>query len=256
MPVGLQAPIAHVTPRPAAPPSAPVSRPLTDAEFACVQTHCTQTMNEILRLGLVVHIETDFYEFARLRRSLGDGFCYPTLDPTHCRIGPAAFWLRTVDDAGDTVAVLAARIFTNVADFYQLMRAETLWDDRHVHEVGRCQPICSIPPFGGVVGHSGGMWVSPSQRGHGLAKLMQSLSRGLQLRNHAIDVDTGLVFEPLVRFALSQYEYPRCELVIDGYFPPTARPARVYLCHMARAEALSSMGFAAVDYAEPMEAVA
>jgi hypothetical protein len=232
----------------------PRSRPLTDLEFGCVQDYCGRTMNDILRLGLTVHIEDDFHAFARLRRSIGDGFCYPSLDPKQCRIGAKDFWLHVVDDAGETMATLAARVFADVDDFYQLMRSETLWNDLRLHEVGRCQPNCSIPPFGGVVGHSGGMWVSPAQRGRGLAKLMQSLSRGLQLRNHAIDVDTGLVFEPLVQFALSQYQYPRCELVIEGYFPPTGKDARVFLCHMDRQEALRSMAFAALDNLKPLAA--
>jgi hypothetical protein len=254
------APAITTTPPHAPPPHAPARRPLTDAEFACVQAYCTRTLNNILHLDVTLHVEHDFREFARLRRSLGDGFCYPSLDPAQCRIEPDAFWLHVLDDAGRTMATLAARIFSDVEDFYQLMRSETLWNDRHLHEVGRCRPSCTIPSFGGVIGHSGGMWVCPSQRGRGLAGLMQSLSRGLQLRNHAIDFDTGLVFEPLVQFALNQYRYPRCEPVIDGYFPPTAKTARVYLCHMTRDEALRSMGFsmsfAADDHTEPLEAVA
>jgi hypothetical protein len=232
------------------------SPPLTDEQFGCVQNYCGRAMNDIARLGLTVHIDHDLHAFARLRRRLGDGFCYPSLDPTQCRIGPDAFWLHVLDAAGETTATLAARIFADVDDFYQLMMSETLWWDRRPHEVGRCRPLRSIPAFGGTVGHSGGMWVSPTQRGRGLANLMQSLSRGLQLRNHAIDVDTGLVFEPLVSFAMSQYQYPRCELVIDGFFPPTGKDARVYLCHMTREEALTSMESAAVDHAEPLEAVA
>jgi hypothetical protein len=246
--------VARLAPVAASPP--PRTQPLTDAEFGCVQDYCARVMNDIVRLGLSIHIEHDLHAFARLRRRMGDGFCYPSLDPTQCRIGPDAFWLHACDDAGETTAILAARVFAEVDDFYRLMTSETLWWDRRLHPVGRCRPLRSIPAFGGTVGHSGGMWVSPTQRGRGLPKLMQGLSRGLQLRNHAIDVDTGLVFEPLVTFALRQYQYPRCELVIDGYFPPAGKDARVYLCHMTRAEALSSMGFAALDDAEPLGAVA
>ncbi len=236
------------------PPSSP--RRLSDAEFACVQAHCARVINDILRLGLSVHVETDFHAFARYRKSVGDGFCYPSFDPTCCRIAPSDFWLRVVDDAGDIVAAQAARFFDDVEDFYHLMRSETLWYDRMIHEVGRCRPNCTIPPFGGVVAHNGGMWVSRPHRLRGLAKLLPALSRGLQLRNHSFDFDTGLVFERIAQVALTLYQYPRCELVIDGYFPPTGKSERVYLCHMSRDEALRSVGFAAVDEFEPLGEVA
>jgi len=236
--------------------AAPASEPLSDIEFGLVQQYCARTMAEILRLGLSVHIEQDFDAFAQARRSVGDGFCYPTFDPARCRISASDFWLRVVDDGGKTVSTLATRIFEDVEDFYQLIRSEAIWGDRILRAVGRCHPVCTIPPFGGVIAHNGGMWVDPTRRGHGLAKLLHGLSRGLALRNSAIDHDTGLVFEPLVRVAFSQYQFPRCDLVIDGYFPPTGKPERVYLCHISRAEALASMALAAVDNREPLSAVA
>lgn len=246
------------TPAPSVPPvlAGIGAGPLTDPEFACVQRHCATTLTTILRLGLTVHVEHDFPAFMRYRGAVGDGFCYPSFDPARCRIGPDDFWLRAVDDDGRTVACNATRIFRDVEDFYDLMRSEALWGDRLPRVIGRCEPDCTIPTFGGVVGHWGGMWVDPSQRGRGLAKLLPELLRGLMLRNHAIDYETGLVFEPLVGLALGQYQFARCEKVIDGYFPPSGKPARVYLCHTDRAEALRSVGFAAVDDREALSAVA
>jgi hypothetical protein len=237
-------------------PARPVSEPLTDAEFVCVQRYCEQLINEALSLELSVHVETDFRAFANYRGGVGDGFCYPSFDPARCRIGRADFWLRLVNDAGDTVAANATRIFADVEDFFQLVRTEALWSDRLPRVVGRSEPVCSISPFGGVIAHFGGLWVEPSQRGRGLAKLLPALARGLALRNLSFDFDTSLVFEPLVGLALGQYQYPRCELVIDGYFPPTGKSERVYLCQMSRAEALTSMGLAAVDDRESLGAVA
>jgi hypothetical protein len=232
------------------------ARPLSDPEFACVQAFCARIIDDILDLALITHVESDFHAFARHRRSVGDGFCDPSFDPTRCTIGAGDFWLRVVDDAGDTVAAGATRILHGVDDFFQLMLSERLWGERPLRPVGRCRPVCSIAPFGGVIAHFGGLWVEPSQRGRGLAKLVAALARGLALRNHAFDFETSLVFEPLVDVAKRQREYPRCDLVIDGHFPSTGRSERVYLCHRSRAEALRAMGCAVPDGGKPLSAVA
>jgi GNAT superfamily N-acetyltransferase len=252
----LRPPASDFTSNAAPAPVPSGGQPLSDAEFAVAQAFTQRCINDILQLGLAVHIERDFEAFAGYRGRVGDGFCYPTFHPSRCTIGAADFWLRVVDDRGETVSALATRIFEDVEDFYQLMRSEVLWDDRSLRAIGRCEPVCAIPKFGGAIAHNGGMWVDPARRGHGLAKLLHGMSRALALRNSAIDFDTGLVFEPLVRVAITQYRFPRCELVIEGYFPPTAKPERVFLCQISRAEALASMSLAAVDDRKPMSAVA
>jgi hypothetical protein len=214
---------------------------LTEAEFSLVQRHCDRTIGDLLRLRLDLCIEHDFEEFAALRSQVADGFVYPSFDPRHSRLDRDAFWLRAVDEAGRTVATHASRVF-RTDDFYRLMRSERLWHDRGVHILNSGYKMnCPIPPFGGVVGHTGGMWVHPSQRGRRLATLLPSLARGLLLRNYEVEYETGLVFEELVPLALRSYGYPRVELCVDGLFPPTGEPERVYMCHMTRQEALAQI---------------
>jgi hypothetical protein len=229
---------------------------LSDAAFAAVQRHCARTLNELLRMGLTVHVERDFEAFAHYRRSVGDRLVNPTFDPALCRIGPSDFWLRVVDDAGDLAATTAVRVFEDVDDFYHLMRTGALWCDRPLRLVEPCETACAIPAFGGVIAYWGGMWVEPPHRGRGLAKIVPQLQRGLLLRNSPFDYETGLVFDPLVGVAQRQYQFPRVELVVDGYFPPTRRPTRVHLCHMTTDEALDLIGFAAEDQLERVSAVA
>jgi hypothetical protein len=215
-----------------------------------------RTLDTLLHMGLTVHVEHDFDAFADYRRRVGDGLVNPTFDPALCRMGPSDFWLRVVDDAGDVVATTATRVFHDVADFYHLMRSGGLWCDRLLRVVDRCDTACSIPAFGGVIAYWGGMWVEPPHRGRGLAKIVPQLQRGLLLRNSPFDYETGLVFDPLIGVAFRQYQFPRVELVVDGYFPPTGKPTRVHLCHMTRAEALDLVGLAAEDHLEPVSAVA
>ena len=63
------------------------------------------------------------------------------------------------------------------------------------------------------------------------------------LRNHDIDHETGLVFEGLAMHGLPRksYGYMRVAKVVDGFFPPTGKPERVYLCHITRGEALQQI---------------
>lgn len=256
MPASLQSVVPGRAPDAVAAPVPATGQPLSNAEFGAVQADTERAFNDLLRMGLTVHVEHDFEAFAHYRSGVGDRLVNPSFDPACCRIGPSDFWLRVVDDSGQTVATTATRIFVDVDNFYQLMRSGRLWGDRLLRVVDRCETECSVPAFGGVIGYWGGMWVDPAQRGRGLAKLVPELQRGLMLRNNAIDFETGLVFEPLVALALRQYQFARVELVVDGYFPPTRKPTRVFLCHMDRRELLRLVGFAAGDDAEPMSAVA
>lgn len=100
-----------------------------------------------------------------------------------------------------------------------------------------------MPTFGGTVAHCGGIWVGASQRKRGLPVLMPALGRALMLRNHGVDHDTGLIFEDLAntRMPLTSYGYARQHLCIDGHFPPTGKPERVYVCHLSQDEALQDI---------------
>jgi hypothetical protein len=241
---------------PGAAPTPSNEHALSNAEFGAVQAYTENAINSLLRMGLTVHIEHDFEAFARYRRSVGDGFVNASFDPERCCIGAEDFWLRVVDDTGKTAATSAARIFHGVDDFYQLMESGRLWSDRLLRVVDRCETACSIPPFSGVMGYWGGMWVDPAQRGRGLSRLVPALQRGLMLRNSAIDFETGLVFEPLADLALKQYQFARVEIVVDGYFPLSHGPSRVFLCHTTRAELMRLVGFSTADDVKPMSAVA
>jgi hypothetical protein len=216
---------------------------LGDGEFALVQDYIAHVIDEVLEMGLRPEIEHNFDLFASIRGGVADKWVYPCYDPRLSDTDHDGLWVRAVDRHGQTVATSAARIF-ETEDFYDLMRSERLWFRAPDHAAPwRCPVECTIPVFGGIVGHAGGTWVHPEWRQRGLSSLMPKFARALMLRNHDIDHETGLVFEGLALHGLPRksYGYMRVAKVVDGFFPPTGKPERVYLCHITRGEALQQI---------------
>jgi hypothetical protein len=214
---------------------------LSDGEFALVQDYIAHVMEEVLEMGLRLEIEHNFDLFASIRGRVADKWVYPACDPHLSDIETDALWVRAVDRGGETVATGAVRIF-ETDDFYELMRSERLWfRTPGIGAPKRCPVDCSIPPFGGTIGHGGGVWVHPTWRGRGLAGIMPKFARALTVRNNEIDYETGLVFEELRSLPLRAYGFPRVAKIVDGFFPPTGKAERVYLCHITRNEVLTDM---------------
>lgn len=216
---------------------------LSDRDYGLVQRHLAGSISRLLMLELSMTVEHDFNEFAALRRSFEDGFVYPTFDPALCNLRERAFWLRITDRDGSVVAVHASRIF-QVERFFDLMRNERIWGDLRPRMLSPgYRFIAPLEEFGGTVGHTGGLWVSPTQRGRGLASLLPAIARDMMLRNHEIEHDTALVFEAIAASGMPAriYGYSHAPLCVDGYFPPARRAARVHFCYLSRAEALVAL---------------
>ncbi|HLI10839.1 MAG TPA: hypothetical protein VKY65_04500 [Alphaproteobacteria bacterium] len=224
--------------------------PLTDAEFGLVQRFIDRIVEENLELGLSSEIEHDFDMFARMRRTCG--FLYPTFDPCVSDLGDDALWVRAVTPFGDTVAMSAARVF-ETDDFYELIRNERVWFRTPPPDAGERCKVQRIGPFDvrGVVAHVGGLWVNPAWRKRGLSRTLPWLVRALLLRNFGVDHVTSLVFEGIAFSGLPKnaYGFTTVGLVIDGFFPPTEKDERVYMCHITRQEILQRMEPAATPAA-------
>lgn len=199
--------------------------------------------DELARLKVDVVVETDFAAFAAFRRRVADGLVYPTFDPAHSRHDRRALWLRIVNHDGQTVGSFAVKVF-ETDDFYELMRTEELWFDRFPRTV-RPGPEISRPfrSFGGIVGHSGGLWVDRPYRGLGLSTLIPLLGRAVLLRNFGIEHDTAVVSELTYRkrYAETLYRYSRVAQCADNYTGFAGYPEPVYLCHQSRDEFLRLM---------------
>lgn len=215
---------------------------LCDREFKTIQEALERLSEQMVEIGISVSIETDFEEFARLRKSVGDGGCYPSVDPKLSRLDRDAFWLRVTDRDDALLALYAERIY-RCDDFLDLMRSERVWFDRGLRVVSPDYRLLEgvFDAFGGVVGHGCGLWVHPLARRHGLSAFLPDYQRALAVRNFALDWQTCLVFEHLAQHTRKAYGYSQVDAIIDGYFPVTRAPARVYLGRMTRAEIVARL---------------
>jgi hypothetical protein len=193
-------------------------------------------------LGVRLSIEFDFDGLLEARAESSDPWLYPTFDPRLSDLSEDALWLRAATPSGDTIATYAVRVF-ETGDFYDLMRSGALWFAQPAAERGGCRIVSATLPIAGLVGHCGAAWVHPAWRDRGLVQLLCRYGRALLLRDFAVDHETGLVAEHNYRSGLAQraYGYPRVPKVVDGFFPPSGSEARVYLCHMSRAEMLDDL---------------
>jgi hypothetical protein len=227
--------------------------------------HVAVCFEFIESLGLRVSTEHDFSELKRLVTSVPGLFLYPAFDPDAHPDSPLtadeAFWFRVTDVAsGETVAWHADRVF-ETDDFRALLQSGTVWRSKRAATSDSQGAMFRVlrdesAPLAHRIAHAGSLWVAPSHRKRGLSSILPSLSRAVCLLEHRVDYHTGLVFEHLARSGLPAqgYGYPHVELCVDGYFPPTGRPERVYLCHISRDETLADL--AAKNAAHAVETLA
>lgn len=206
---------------------------LTDEEFGLLQASVDAMMDRLgqLRLGLVV--ERDFDKLVRFLRAMS-AKVNPTYDPATSDLSRDSFWLRVVDENGDTVASHAQRVFTT-PDFLDLVENGTVWYAKGFHFDHVERPPVHI---GGTVAHAGALWVAPVFRKQGLSMFLPFLSRALCLRNYDCDYITAIVLKRLAESVLPTmaYGYPHCLPCARGWFPPEARVEDIYLCWMSQGE--------------------
>ncbi len=225
---------------------------LDDGEFDFVQSFIERLFPAFEQRGFSFHVSSDFAEFVAIRRASANGFVYPTYDPAQSRVTPAnAFWVKICNAAGEVIAGQATRLF-DTSDFYMLLRSGRVWFDRTLAPVPDFPFACALPNCAGRIAHLGGLWVDGPYRGNKLATLICATTRALTLRNFGFDHETGLCFEPIAlkRLPIESYGHPQLALCIDGYFPVSGKPERMYLSHVSRAQALAQIA-AGWGLAEP-----
>jgi hypothetical protein len=222
---------------------------LTDAEFVVVQRFSQLMSEKIAAVGVDVHVESNFKEFAALRRRLSPTeVLSPTWDPDYSNLTfHNSFWLRAVDAKGDTVATMAQRFMDTETSFLDDIRSERLWHDRGREDLrGQFGVIdCgAAAALKGRIGHSGGLWIDPRWRKRNLSGLLDHLSRGLLLKNFWFDHITAIMIDRLAATGIGskQYGWP----FIHGRVEFDLYQGRLYnliFCHMSRADALDRMRY-------------
>jgi len=216
---------------------------LTDVEFGIVQRAIDGYAEVLHAHRLRLHVLRDFERYVAVRRAQDDHHLNQAFHPRHTRIGKRDFWLLVEDSDGHAAATFCTRIL-EVENFYAVIRTQSLWFGLRPTVVdSRFVVSCTIPPFGGLVGYGGGLWIRPDKRHHErLAQIMPRLARAFALRNCDIDHDSAMLLnsaDPALAIKSRQraaaaartYGFARAEPFVEGWFPPEQCEALVHLCH-------------------------
>jgi hypothetical protein len=220
--------------------------PLTNEEFATVQRFCQMMSEKIAGLGLDVYIDSNFRDFAKLRRQLAPNTVQnPTFDPEHSGVSlNNAFWLRAVEPNGDTIAMIAQRVI-DTDNFLDELKTLRLWHDRanQVHAVIDIVDGKAAATLSGRIGHAGGLWIDPVHRKKNLSGLMDHLGRGLLLKNFWFDHVTAFIAENLAKTGIGakQYGWPEVDGQVKFDFLAGGESVPVGFYHMNRAQTVERM---------------
>jgi hypothetical protein len=191
---------------------------------------------------------------ATMREAPGMSVVNPTFDPQHSPLSPKnSFWIE-VRTGSLTVATSAGRLFVT-DDYFELQHSMRLWYDPPHPEHRRLAQ--SLPPgtptIGGIVGHEGGLWVHPRHRKQGLSAVLPRFTRAVCLRQWDADWLTGVAQRGIGECGIAKwsYGYPHVEPCFEGYFPPTQRYERLYICYMNRDELLAGLDPQTLPWFQP-----
>ena len=107
---------------------------LSDKDFGLLQSSVDAMMERLGSLRLNLIVERDFARLLKFLRAMNWPTQNPTFDPEVNDLRNAGFWLRIVDENGDTVASHAQRVFIT-ADFHEVLgeiAAEPANDAPHI----------------------------------------------------------------------------------------------------------------------------
>jgi hypothetical protein len=216
---------------------------LSNDDFGLLQQNIDALVERVARLHLSIVVERNFHDLITFLRANRAYNLNPTFNPECNDLSRDSFWLRIIDEDGDTVASHAQRVF-RTSDFCELIESGRLWYDNGMRLSEGQHPLEITPPsmpIAGVVAHAGGLWVKPDYRKKGLSLFMPFLSRALCLRNYSPDFFTCIVLETMARSPLPKQGYGYChvEPFVTGWIPPVARNDKIFLCYMTAAETIA-----------------
>jgi len=203
--------------------------------------------------GISIAKDRDFNLYKGIREQHGERHLNQAFDAEFAEFGPRDFCLFTKNENSETIATYCIRrLITD--NFYDLIRSQKLWFSKRPRESSQALMLeCEEPAIAGEVAHGGGLWVRPDYRGWShLAFVLPRLARALSFIECPFDHDTGMIraaageeaklAERKALFAGNRlYGFSRTIRLVNGWFPPAARPAIVHLCHASGNEVLASL---------------
>jgi GNAT superfamily N-acetyltransferase len=144
---------------------------------------------ELNERGVRLFFHSDFEELVELNKEHRETWAPvpPICNPAYSRLrADTAFWVECIDEAGDTVATNAARLYElgdhSLADELQSLRA--FFDDpaRYV-AAGESVEVTapSASRIFGRVAWAGALWVRPDYRREGFARILPRITRSSAL---------------------------------------------------------------------------
>lgn len=214
-------------------------------EIECLDTFVAKVEQKIFELGLKVFRVGDFRDLSAHLQSQ-NAVINPSFDPREHYIRQG-FWLRVENEAGETVACHAERIF-ETADFVtEFIETGRLWWEKNHPvraEAWRSEIVFSFNPLSGSVAYAGSMLISPPYRGKGISRYLPMMSRAIAMRDFLTDFHTGIVRQSLAasKIPRENYGFSKIDFLFSGILPGVKGAyENVYLCWMDRAEGLASL---------------
>lgn len=179
-------------------------------------------------IGLTFYIDEDLTGLKTINseKQAHDWFALMPIFDCDAYPGGEAFWLRGVDDSGETVMTVAARLYrlwrTNLNDELTSLRL-FYGSKRETPRLGE-SIACTAPSakrLSGKILYSGGGWVDPRYRGQGFASYVPRLSYLIGLQRWQHDYTISFVEPALVeRKVAANYGFRNVEPGIYWTNPP------------------------------------
>jgi hypothetical protein len=163
-------------------------------------------------LGLTLRLSTDFPRFVALNAQHRDswGALSPIFDPANADLSLGnAFFIEAVDELGDTVMTSAGRLYDHgdrsIAE--DLCALRVYYDDPAPHIAAGARVEVTAPSAEYICGRvmfSGGVWVRPDYRRHGLTKIVPRLTRAVALTQWNPPVFWGAIEHKLEKIGVAR----------------------------------------------------
>lgn len=211
--------------------------------------------------GLELRIEDDLRIWAEhlTQASHTDGV-NPAFDPRHSPVSSEnSFWLSLRDANEDVRGCVAYRVFAT-GPFLDLLRTGRVWFDPVPPAYGDRFSFAlppDLPDFTGVVGHIGGLWAHPAQRGIGLTRVLMHLARAMALERFDIEWETSVMKREIADTPALYAAYRMQHTVpcVDGFFPPSGRHEQLLLNYSHRTHLVAGVHQTEAEVRDRCEAI-